>query len=80
MAITDRPTVLDFRIAKEENVYPMIKSGGTIRDMVVQRPPNMTPLDSYMESEAYMPDDETRPAREDEKTERELQPVGAGQP
>ncbi len=80
MTITDRPTVLDFRIAKEENVYPMIKSGGTIRDMVVQRPPNMTPLDSYMESEAYMPDDETRPSREDEKTERELQPVGAGQP
>ena len=71
MAITDRPTVLDFRIAKEENVYPMIKSGGTIRDMVVQRPPNMTPLDSYMESEAYMPDGEARPANEEEKTERE---------
>jgi len=76
MSITDRPTVLDFRIAKEENVYPMIKSGGTIKDMVVQRPPNMTPLDSYMESEAYMPDDETRPAREDEKTEREAVTVG----
>ena len=71
MAITDRPTVLDFRIAKEENVYPMIKSGGTIRDMVVQRPPNMTPLDSYMESEAYMPDGEARLAKEEEKTERE---------
>ena len=80
MTITDRPTVLDFRIAKEENVYPMIKSGGTIKDMVVQRPPNMTPLDSYMESEAYMPEDEARPSRKDEQTERELQPVGAGQP
>ena len=44
MAITDRPTVLDFRIAKEENVYPMIKSGGTIKDMVVKRPANMVPL------------------------------------
>ena len=76
MAITDRPTVLDFRIAKEENVYPMIKSGGTIRDMVVQRPPNMTPLDSYMESEAYMPDDGTRPAKEEEKTERETVTAG----
>ena len=76
MSITDRPTVLDFRIAKEENVYPMIKSGGTIKDMVVQRPPNMTPLDSYMESEAYMPDDETRPATEEEKTEREPMTVG----
>ncbi|MBV9851384.1 MAG: biosynthetic-type acetolactate synthase large subunit [Armatimonadetes bacterium] len=68
MTITDRPTVLDFRIVKEENVYPMIKSGGTIKDMVVQRPPDMVPLDSYMASETYMPDDETRPAREDEKT------------
>ena len=80
MSITDRPTVLDFRIAKEENVYPMIKSGGTIKDMVVQRPPDMMPLDNYMISETYMPDDEARPAREDEKTERELQPVAAGQP
>jgi len=71
MTITDRPTVLDFRIAKEENVYPMIKSGGTIRDMVVQRPPEMIPLDSYMASETYMDGVESRPARDDEKTERE---------
>jgi len=74
MSITDRPTVLDFRIVKEENVYPMIKSGGTIKDMVVQRPPDMVPLDSYMASETYMPDDEARPAREEEKT-----PVPAGE-
>ncbi len=67
LSITDRPTVLDFRIAKEENVFPMIPSGGTIAQMVVQRPPEMVPLDSYMASETYMPDDETRPAREDEK-------------
>ena len=71
MSITDRPTVLDFRIAKEENVYPMIKSGGTIRDMVVQRPPEMVPLDTYMASETYMDEVESRPASEDEKTERE---------
>ena len=71
MSITDRPTVLDFRIAKEENVYPMIKSGGTIRDMIVQRPPQMVPLDSYMASETYMDGVEPRPAREDGKTERE---------
>jgi len=77
MSITDRPTVLDFRIAKEENVYPMIKSGGTIHDMVVQRPPDMVPLDTYMASETYMDEDEARPAREDEKTERE--PVTVGQ-
>ena len=62
---------MDFRIAKEENVYPMIKSGGTIRDMVVQRPPEMVPLDSYMASETYMDGVESRPARDDEKTERE---------
>ena len=77
MSITDRPTVLDFRIAKEENVYPMIKSGGTIRDMVVQRPPEMVPLDTYMASETYMDEVESRPAHEDEKTERE--PVTVGQ-
>ena len=56
MSITDRPTVLDFRIAKEENVFPMIPSGGTISQMVVQRPPNMVPLDSYIAGETYMPD------------------------
>jgi acetolactate synthase-1/2/3 large subunit len=56
MSITDRPTVLDFRIAKEENVFPMIPSGGTISQMVVQRPPDLTPLDSYMASETYMPE------------------------
>ena len=71
MSITDRPTVLDFRIAKEENVYPMIPSGGTISQMVVQRPPDMVPLDSYMASETYMPDDEARPATEEEKVARE---------
>ena len=77
MSVTDRPTVLDFRIAKEENVYPMIPSGGTISQMVVQRPPDMVPLDSYMASEVYMDDEDTRPAHEDEKTERI--PAYAGQ-
>ncbi len=77
MSITDRPTVLDFRIAKEENVYPMIPSGGTIAQMVIQRSPDMVPLDNYMASETYMPDDEARPATEEEKTARE--PVTIGQ-
>ncbi len=77
MSITDRPTVLDFRIAKEENVYPMIPSGGTIAQMVVQRSPDMVPLDNYMASETYMSDDEARPATEEEKTARE--PVTVGQ-
>ena len=77
MAVTDRPTVLDFRIAKEENVYPMIPSGGTISQMVVSRPEGMVPLDSYMASETYMDDEDLRPAHEDEKTERI--PAYAGQ-
>ena len=50
-ATTDRPTVLDFRIAKEENVYPMIPSGGVVENMVVQRPSDLAELDPYMESE-----------------------------
>ncbi len=50
-AVTDRPTVLDFRIMKEENVYPMIPSGMTIKQMEVQRPGDLAPLDSYIASE-----------------------------
>jgi len=57
MSITDRPTILDFRISKEENVLPMIPSGGTIEQMVVQRPPDMVPLQNLVESDAYLPDD-----------------------
>ncbi|MCW3062585.1 MAG: acetolactate synthase, large subunit, partial [Capsulimonas sp.] len=69
MSITDRPTVLDFRISKEENVYPMIPSGGTIHQMVVQRSPDMVPLDSYMASETYMgEDDQAAPAEEEKET------------
>jgi len=49
--ITDRPTVLDFRIVKEENVYPMIPAGQTIRQMEVQRPSDLAPLDAYITSE-----------------------------
>jgi acetolactate synthase-1/2/3 large subunit len=37
-AINDRPVVMDFRVAKETNVYPMIPSGQTIHDMVITRP------------------------------------------
>jgi acetolactate synthase-1/2/3 large subunit len=38
MAINDGPVVIDFRVAKETNVYPMIPSGQTIDEMVVRRP------------------------------------------
>ena len=38
MEITDRPTVLDIRIFKEENVFPMIPAGQSIEEMMVNRP------------------------------------------
>ena len=38
MAINDRPVLIDFRVAKETNVYPMIPSGQTIHEMVISRP------------------------------------------
>ena len=55
MEINDRPVVMDFRVAKETNVYPMIPSGQTIHDMVITRPKNMAPLDAYTASEMYQP-------------------------
>jgi acetolactate synthase-1/2/3 large subunit len=65
MAINDRPVVMDFRVAKETNVYPMIPSGQTIHDMVTTRPKDMAPLDSYTASEMYQP----TPAVDAEKEE-----------
>ncbi|MBC8103239.1 MAG: biosynthetic-type acetolactate synthase large subunit [Cytophagales bacterium] len=41
LEITDRPVVIDFRVAKETNVYPMIPSGQTIHDMVTTKPVKM---------------------------------------
>lgn len=38
LEVTDRPTILDFRIAREENVFPMIPAGQSIEQMMVQRP------------------------------------------
>jgi acetolactate synthase-1/2/3 large subunit len=38
MAIDDRPTIMDFRIAREENVFPMIPAGQSIEEMMVHRP------------------------------------------
>jgi acetolactate synthase-1/2/3 large subunit len=51
IAVTDRPTVIDFRIAKEENVFPMIPAGGTVSQMVVKRPAHFGPLDPYISGE-----------------------------
>jgi len=30
----DGPTLLEFQVNQEENVYPMIPSGGSIREMI----------------------------------------------
>lgn len=35
MEINDRPTVLEFRIAPEENVFPMVPPGGTVGQMIM---------------------------------------------
>ena len=34
MDVKDVPTIIDFRIAKEENVFPMIPSGKGVRDII----------------------------------------------
>ncbi len=35
MAVNDRPCLIDFHVAREENVMPMVPAGGTIDDMLV---------------------------------------------
>ena len=34
----DGPVVMDIRVAKESNVFPMIPSGQTINEMMVRKP------------------------------------------
>jgi acetolactate synthase-1/2/3 large subunit len=36
---TPGPVLMDFRVAKETNVYPMIPSGQTIHEMMITKPP-----------------------------------------
>ncbi|MCL5102945.1 MAG: biosynthetic-type acetolactate synthase large subunit [Armatimonadetes bacterium] len=38
MEINDRPVILDFRVNREENVFPMIPAGQSIEEMMVNRP------------------------------------------
>ncbi len=35
MAVKDRPCLIDFIVAREENVMPMVPAGGTVDDMLV---------------------------------------------
>ena len=34
LGITDRPIVIDFRVSKEENVYPMVPAGRSLRSIL----------------------------------------------
>ena len=36
LEITDRPIIIDFRVSKEENVYPMVPAGKTIKDTIMR--------------------------------------------
>jgi acetolactate synthase I/II/III large subunit len=38
LAVNDRPVVVDIMVSPEENVYPMIPSGMTINDMIIEAP------------------------------------------
>ena len=38
MAIDDRPTFIDFTVAKEENVFPMIPAGKSADDIMLTQP------------------------------------------
>jgi acetolactate synthase-1/2/3 large subunit len=35
LSIKDRPVVIDFRIAREENVFPMVPAGGSVKEMLM---------------------------------------------
>ena len=37
MAINDRPVLVEFKVVKEDMVFPMVPSGGSISDMMVKR-------------------------------------------
>jgi acetolactate synthase-1/2/3 large subunit len=36
LKIKDRPIILDFHVSKEENVYPMVPAGKTIKDTIMR--------------------------------------------
>ena len=38
MEVTDRPVLIDFRVSRDENVFPMIPAGQSIEEMMVNRP------------------------------------------
>lgn len=38
LEVDDRPVIVDFRVSREENVFPMIPAGQSIEEMMVNRP------------------------------------------
>lgn len=38
LEVDDRPVLMDFRISREENVFPMIPAGQSIEEMMINRP------------------------------------------
>jgi acetolactate synthase-1/2/3 large subunit len=32
---SEKPTLIDFRVAREENVYPMVPAGGSLTEMIL---------------------------------------------
>jgi acetolactate synthase-1/2/3 large subunit len=37
LAVTDRPVLVEFKVVKEDMVFPMVPSGGSISEMMVKR-------------------------------------------
>jgi acetolactate synthase-1/2/3 large subunit len=36
LSITDKPIIIDFHVAKEENVYPMVPAGKSVKDTIMR--------------------------------------------
>ena len=36
LSVTDKPIIIDFNVCKEENVYPMVPAGKTIKDTIMR--------------------------------------------
>jgi len=36
LAINDRPIVIDFRVSREENVYPMVPAGQSFKEIIMR--------------------------------------------
>jgi acetolactate synthase I/II/III large subunit len=46
MAVNDRPVLIEFKVVKDDMVFPMVPSGGSISEMMVSKlnPKKMTLL------------------------------------